>query len=280
MSKSTCILKPIFFLAGVVMLVGALGLWLLTPAPMMSPTMTQMETAHFVFYFEPAKKAGVAEMARLLEESYGEVTQALQYHPPAKTSVIVYSTQREFQRAARGRILDYVNLEWFIGDNRDDTVLIVSPDIPNRMHDARAIGQTAVHEFVHVLEDAINPALPLYIHEGIALYLAGQRMQYPLNQPLTKLPDADTVFNTRKSFYTSYVFGNNDGYHHAYLLVEYIIHEYGQDKLPQLVRDPLRLEQTLGQDALTVYAGWIEYLKRNYVREDNTVSDWNELWMS
>lgn len=55
---------------------------------------------------------------------------------------MIYSTQREFQRAARGRILDYIAAEWFVGDNRDGAVLMVSPNRVNLVESiVQAYGQ-------------------------------------------------------------------------------------------------------------------------------------------
>ena len=247
-------------------LIGAAA-WFLTPEPLIRSGMVASETEHFVFHALPQTAAAVDEVAPIMEKYYKRVTDVLQYQPHTKISVVIYASQRDFHRSARGRILDFIDAAWFVGDNRNDSVLMVSPQVVNPVHKAEAIVQVSVHEFVHVIEDRINPNLPLYLHEGIALYLADQPMRFPITQPLSDLPDADTLFQRRKNAITSLTFGNNGGYHLAYLLVEYWVGEYGEESLPALLRNPTHLEDVAGKDYKAVYADRVDYIQHNYSAE-------------
>lgn len=248
----------------IIALLSATGVWLLTPAALIRPGMVTTVSEYFVFYSSPQTSSSVDEVAPVLERYYQRVTEALQHHPQTKITVVIYGSQRDFHHAARGRILDFIDATWFVGDNRNDSVLMLSPQVANPVHDAEAITQVAVHEFVHVIEDRINPDLPIYLHEGIALYLADQQMRYPISQPVNDLPDADTLFHTQKNALTSLIFGNNGGYHLAYLLVEYWVGEYGEEILPAIVRNPTQLETVLGKSEGELYVGWLAYIEQNY----------------
>ena len=47
------------------------------------------------------------------------------------------------------------------------------------------------------------------------------------------------------------------------MLIEYVVKQYGLDKLPALVRDPNHIEQVLGQDEQKLHAGWVAHIAKN-----------------
>ncbi len=257
--------KVLLGIVGTITLVGvAVGFWLVTPEEMIKPDMVRSEATDFVYYYEPQDQANMEKVARALEQNYARIAKALDWQAPTKTTVVVYSNQQEFQHAARGRITDYLGAGWFVGDNRTNAVLITSPGKPNKSNDSNSIVQAAVHEYVHMIEDNINKDLPLYWHEGIAMYLAGQQANRGLKTPTAALPNAAAVFQTSTNLLTSLEFGNNGGYDLSYILIEYVVKEFGVDKLSAIVRDPNHPEQVLGKDYQAIHAGWVAYIDKNY----------------
>lgn len=255
--------KIMMSVIGALILIGvALALWLLTPEEMIKPDMVRQEQSSFIYYYEPQDQANAEKLMQVLNQNHERIAQALGWNPPTKTTVVMYSDQREFQRAARGRISDYMDADWFIGDNRADAVLIMSPGIPNRANGPDEIVQAAAHEYVHLVEDNINKDLPIYWHEGIAMYLAGQKVKGRIYT--NDLPDANKVFKTSLNMWTSLEFGNTGGYDLSYTLVEYVAQEFGVDKLAAIVREPNHLEQALGKNYDALYEGWVAYLAENY----------------
>ncbi len=257
------VFKIVLGVLGALVLIGvALAFWLLTPEEMIKPDMVRQEQPSFIYFYEPQDRTSAEKLMRVLDQNHGRITQALGWNPPTKTTVVMYSDQREFQHAARGRIVDYMGADWFIGDNRNDAVLIMSPGIPNRANGPDEVVQAAAHEFVHMVEDNINKDLPIYWHEGIAMYLAGQKANGRINT--NSLPDANKVFKTGLNMWTSLEFGNGDGYQLSYTLVEYVVQEFGVDKLAAIARDPHHPEQVLGKTFDALYAGWVAHLAKNY----------------
>jgi RNA polymerase sigma-70 factor (ECF subfamily) len=252
-------------IVGVLIMVGAgIALWLFTPEAMIKPNMVRFESAEFVYYYEPQDQSNMEKIARVLDQNHTRITQALGWNPPTKTTVVVYANQKEFQRAARGRVVDLVDVGWFIGDNRSNAVLITTPAAANRFNDANSIIQAAAHEYVHIIEDNINKDLPLYWHEGIAMYLAGQKQNRKITTAVSALPNANALLNTRTNMLTSLEFGNSGGYQLSYLLVEYVVQEFGIESLAAIVRNPSHPEQVFGKDYQTLYAGWLAHIDRNY----------------
>jgi hypothetical protein len=255
--------KIVLSVLGILVLTGiVLAIWLLMPEEMIKPDMVRQEQSSFVYYYEPQDRANAEKLMRVLDQDHAHITQTLDWHPSTKTTVVMYSEQSEFQRAARGRISDYLGADWFIGDNRADAVLIMSPGIPNRTNGPDEIVQAAAHEYVHMVEDNINKDLPIYWHEGIAMYLAGQKVKGRIYT--NGLPDANKVFKTGLNMWTSLEFGNTGGYQLSYTLVEYVAQEFGSDKLAAIVRDPSRPEQVFGKSYDALYDGWVAYLAKNY----------------
>lgn len=256
------LLKIVLGVLGVLVLLGiGLGFYLLTPEEMIKPGMVRSESASFIYYYMPQDQANMEKMAQALDQNHVHIAQALGWNPPTKTTVVIYPNQKEFQHAARGRVADYLDAGWFVGDNRSNAVLITSPAAANRYNDASSIIQAAAHEYVHMIEDNINKDLPLYWHEGLAMYLAGQKMD---GKVYGTLPDADKVFKTSTNSFTSLEFGNGNGYQLSYLLVEYVAKEFGVDKFAAIVRDPNHPEQVLGKDYAALHAGWLAYVDKNY----------------
>ncbi len=257
------LIKVVLTVLGALILIGVvLAFWLLTPEEMIKPDMVRQEQPSFIYYYEPQERANSEKLMQVLDQNHVRITQALGWNPSTQTTVVIYSDQREFQRAARGRITDYLGADWFIGDNRNDAVLIMSPAIPNRANGPNEIVQAAAHEYVHMIEDNINKDLPIYWHEGIAMYLTGQKVRGRIN--MNGLPDANKVFKTGLNMWTSLEFGNSGGYELSYTLAEYVAQEFGADKFAAIVRDPNHPEQVLGKTYDALYEGWLAHLAKNY----------------
>jgi len=113
--------------------------------------------------------------------------------------------------------------DWMVGHIADGAIHIVSPTNPGPMHDFDSILKVAVHEFVHIAAEILNPTMDRpFIVEGLAMYLAGQNENVDLAArymlSASSIPDVATIL------------GHDWGigiYEVGYAFIEFIVAEFG-----------------------------------------------------
>lgn len=124
---------------------------------------------------------------------------------------------------------------WMVALSKPDKIYIFSPKAVNdhSSHGKSGLGKTIVHELVHMFNDRINKNLPLWLDEGMALYLADQKKEqdfskenwnYFLKHHLSSRDDVDD-------------FAAHEGYKISYKLVKRILERHGKDKLMSILKE-------------------------------------------
>ncbi len=218
----------------------------------------------FAVYFEPQDEKAAKDIIMTLETKLDSVQRSLRYEKTGKTEIYIYPEQSVFHKKKYGLLGSMFAPEWYVGDHIKDKVIMTSPLSKGLVHSYESMLKIAVHEYVHTVNYQINPKLPLWINEGIAMYLAGQRQTTDLS--LTDIPSPDEIA-TRNPL----TFAAIGGYELAYTYIEFFDQFFGRDKLGQLVRQPDDFEKLLGYCQEEVYYMWVSYLEHSYFHPEEVL---------
>jgi hypothetical protein len=220
------------------------------------------ETEHFQFYCVQSDAECLEDLAEALEENYSNITTDLKVDLDFKVKVHVYKDIDTFHKYT-GRT---DAPDWVVGTAYGNGIEMVSPLNPGGTHNYDSLIKVVVHEFTHVLINNITSSgimVPLWLHEGVATYEAKQTDQlYELGKWVkrNKIPSLDTLES-----YSSYdTMSENKLYPFSYTIVEYIIDEYGIEKLNDFIRSPSEYSDAFGVNKNEFEQAWKEYLKEKY----------------
>lgn len=142
-----------------------------------SPDMQAKEGQYAIVYYQKGDEKGAQEVFDLLESKAKEIREKLEFSEPVKTKMYIYKSQSTFQMKKAGLITLFFAPKWYIGDNKGDTALMVSPYTKVAVHDHDSILSAAPHEMIHTINYLINPKLSYWIDNGVAGYLSNQKPQ-------------------------------------------------------------------------------------------------------
>jgi len=117
--------------------------------------------------------------------------------------------------------------------------------------------QIAVHEFVHLALDEINPDLPDWLDEGTAVYLGPHAIYDQACQiafPFDNLPRLNDLVESYQSIPAADLY--------AFTLVRFMVERDGIEKLNQLLRSPARIAAYLENDAHGFDKEWRSFLRK------------------
>ncbi len=201
------------------------------------------EAAKDVFSAAESRAAGIAERLGLAE---GE-----------QINIYIYDKQSTMQTKKYGLIGPLLGLNWYIGDNRGTNVILTSPQNPGAEHTYQTVKDAALHEMVHAFNSILNPQMPLWINEGLALYLSNGDPYDPTTFGSFYVPTFPDI-QTRNPIR----FNEINGYMLAHTYIEYIESEYGWERVLTLARTG-DYEEALARSAEEIYDEWVIFLK-NY----------------
>ncbi len=138
-----------------------------------TPGMNGLKGQYVTVYYEQEKEAAL-DIFLLAEKESDRIAQALGFTTSQDVCIYVYDRQSVFQTKKYGWIGLLLNLDWYIGDNRQTNVLVTSPANPGTVHGYDGTKEVAIHEMVHAYNSIINKRMPLWINEGLALYLTDE----------------------------------------------------------------------------------------------------------
>jgi hypothetical protein len=140
------------------------------------------------------------------------------------------------------------------------TIQIVSPANPAPHKISYEDGVLiAVHEFVHLALDEINPALPAWLDEGTAVYLRPHEPYTTVCQfafPFEMIPSFRQLAEAYGDLSAPDLF--------AYTAVDFIVHEYDMDKLNRLLRAPEDGEKILRVSSAVFEDRWHRFMHAHY----------------
>ena len=167
--------------------------------------------------------------------------------------MVVYENVDKFQHAYLGVFLSWFYDDSAVGAAYQDLVLLTSLENPGTQHTYADILEIAVHEHVHTRVFQFNEFPNIWLDEGVATYLAGQRSQLPVSVPtFTEFQEQDMGF-----------FWENDGYAVSYYYVEFLIQEFGSEAVVSLIQTN-DYQGTFGESESDVYYRWLDYLESEY----------------
>jgi hypothetical protein len=245
--------KPIRYLFIILVVVGILFLGFKKNIRL--DNMQVHETEHFTVYYEALGQETVNDIAERLETSYPAIRDFFGLGQDQKGRIVVYASVGRFQRAYLGLFLSLLYGDWAAGAAYRDLVLITSPENPGTQHTYEDILDIVVHEYVHTLVYGQNEMPDIWLDEGLATFLAGQKSELPPTIPAFEAMQKKGMA----------AFLENDGYAFSYVYVEYLVGEYGNERVVSLARTN-DYEETFGKTALDVYNEWVLYLKAEYYR--------------
>ncbi len=146
----------------------------------------------------------------------------------------------------------------YSGDGR---IQMVSPRNPTALLEGDYSQRVliAVHEYVHLVNNDINPNMPLWLNEGVAVFVGPHDLYTYVCQnmfPFEQIPSFREMEKSYESVSAADLF--------TYALVDFVAHEYGQEKLNLLIRDPDKFEDILGDTRSAFEQQWREYMNLHY----------------
>ncbi len=233
--------------------------------------MTQKDTSeHFSYVFNnQIDSRTVKEIAQALENNYSRIGKDLKTVPAKPIEVFLYSNRWDYARETG---------QWTAsGDIRGPAQLHFLP----KGRAVKDYKKTAVHEFAHavtfkLLIDHLPPpadeqkleqkfaSLPVWLWEGVACYEAGE-FEHPRAMPYFSGERTLTLkeLNSRKG---------EKIYRVGYLLIEYVLHQYGQDKLIELLTRDGDLSSVLQVSEDEFERGWYEFVQDKYLKPAKSLS--------
>jgi hypothetical protein len=226
---------------------------------MKNPGMNTLEGEYITVYYEKEETAA-RDVFSLTESESGRIAKKLGFTSPQDIKLYIYDKQSTMQMRKYGLVVLFLNLDWYIGDNRGTNVLLTSPANPGNAHDYDEVKTASVHEMAHAYNSLLNPRMPLWMNEGIAGYLAGQKPREDLYDTAYFVPDIEQTHTN-----SPLEFSDVGGYDFAYTYVEYIDEAFGWDSLLTYTKAG-DFSIAFGMDEQRVYDGWVGFLKENYTR--------------
>lgn len=234
-----------------------------TAAPVTNPVeqdriVQQLESEHFIFYSKEKDKECIEALASTLSDSYARISEDLGVTLSKKVNIYVYSDLDTFHSAINQPDAP----DWVVGIALPGTTTIkmVNPlNVDSHSYDSML--KVMVHEFTHIVTMNINPkvySLPLWLSEGIAMFEAGQTEG--VNEWISTAKASDKFPTLKELESGSYTFGNIGGYQFSYSIIEYMVKNYGYDKVIALIKSPTEFEEIFGLSKEAFQKEWIEYL--------------------
>ncbi|MFH1583301.1 MAG: hypothetical protein ABIB72_03210 [Candidatus Falkowbacteria bacterium] len=146
---------------------------------------------------------------------------------------------------------------WLVGLFRKNKIYLFSPIAIEKFspHKKTYIKKLITHELCHLFNHAINPLLPLWLNEGIALVIADQKKD-------SLIPKSDWLFfkkslTNKKMHFKE--FSEHSGYKISYALTSHLLDKLGRDGLFRLVKFASKKNKPYAK-ALNLSASYIDSL--------------------
>jgi len=227
----------------------------------------EKESRHFNFYSTEGDVKVLDSLAMTLENNYSRITNRLRINIDKKANVKVYPNVKAYHAAINQPDAP----DWSVGAWNGHSLVMVSPLNPGTVHTYESLMQVIVHEFVHMavyyaVGDSGMAALPQWLNEGYAQFEAGQIndrvRKYVKACMLEKAPPTWTGLENASPM----EFGNMNGYAYSATIVEFLIANYGIDKLILMIREPHNIEGIYGFSKDVLEEQWIQYLNAYQVK--------------
>lgn len=227
---------------------------------------------HFILWFTETDRDAVDMILQSAEASYGPVTERLGYKPPTERIPMILYPGRDELRQAFG----WKNGESAMGVYWSGTIRLLSPNVwidEEKPEIRRQIFQhlnPIAHELTHYTLDYLaNGNYPRWFTEGLAQYVEYTMIGYLWVEPTSSLKQ--TLYSMEALDDQFDQLDNQPlAYRQSYLLVEYLVRQYGEENLEALISQlkegkpfPLAFRSIYGKSEAELYIDWHQWIRHN-----------------
>lgn len=224
------------------------------------------ETEHFKFFAAKGAEDAVPLLAKELEANYDRITTDLQVDTTEKFPVYIFADIDTFHQASGQRGASATH----VGTIQGIDMWLVSPLNTGGALDTQEVLIAGVHEFTHALVNYINGSMeennyqiPIWLNEGLAGYEA-QQMIPDWRARMTQLVAENKIPSIASDLTPPDRWAQVKGFPYSITLVEYMVEEFGFDKIIAIIKTPSEVESILGVTTSELDAAWREYLRETY----------------
>ena len=221
----------------------------------------QEEDKYFKYYSNENDSKTIKDLSEVLNTNYNNITDHFNTKLETKIEIIIYPNIEDFHKS----ISKVEASDGIVGVAYDNTIKMVSPLNPGSIHNKESLLKVIVHEFVHIVTFNINNQkennIPTWFMEGISVYEANQITDYEkkaIKENLSQNIDI-TIDDINDNFYN-----NQFSYLYSGSIVDFIVNEFGYEKLIQVIKYPNDIENILDLSIEELKNNWINYVEKNY----------------
>jgi hypothetical protein len=210
----------------------------------------------FTIYGVEGDQQAIQDVGDALQEQAPQINRVLDYDYRDPIMVEIFPDQDSLDHYGMNP-----EMQGYYAYSGDRRIQMVSPRNPTTQVEVDYSQRVliAVHEYIHLVNNAINPNMPPWLNEGIAVYMGPHDLYAYVCQnlfPFEQIPSLTEMEQSYDSVSAADLF--------AYALVDFIAREYGQEKLNLLMRNPDKFEDILGDRRSEFEQRWREYMNLHY----------------
>jgi hypothetical protein len=214
-------------------------------------------TDHFNIQYNTINSECIDDISKTIENEYKNICKQLNYDYNKKTLIKIYPNMQELLLDN-----DYYGDVAGVAIMERDEIIMVSPLASGFDYNNQT--KVVVHEFIHKVEQNINNRMPAWLNEGIAYYFARQNDVIDDDGFIQNIENGIIpVFENHGDTLQS-LFNIEYWIPYVYSVIDFIIKEYGYDKLNQFIRNPYPIEDIFGISDSEFWDEWKSFLQNNY----------------
>ena len=207
-----------------------------------------------------AEDQAAQDILAALQANSKEVCNDLQTACQFSVAIEIYPDQASFDEHVMNP-----DMRGFYAISGSNTIQMVSPSNPAPHEISYEDGVlVAVHEFVHLALDEVNPQMPTWLDEGTAIYLGpheAYRIVCQQKFPFEMTPSFPQLETAYDSVAAADLF--------AYSAVDFVVHRFGLEKLNRLLRQPENMRAILGISPTVFEERWHEFISHEYQSQES-----------
>lgn len=202
----------------------------------------------------------VEDVADALQVNAPQITQTLEFDYQEPVRVELFPNQDSLDQF--GMNPEMIGFYAYSGEHR---IQMVSPrNAPLTGYDPGYSQRVliAVHEFVHLVNNAINEDMPDWLNEGAAIYVGPHDIYAYVCQhqfPFDQIPSLTDLEERYEAVRAADLF--------AYSVIDFIAADYGLEAVNALLRRPDALEEVVGLTRAEFEQQWRIYMNAHYANQ-------------
>lgn len=212
------------------------------------------ETEHFLLYCSEKDKPLLEDLSKALESGFNKVTKDLDCTLEVKTIVKIYPDIDTFHKAIGKPDAPW----WYVGEGSEGVISITS----DMTHVSAP--KVVVHELTHIITNSNFGRLPEWLFQGIAMYEGKETPISSIESAVRAGVSSQNIPSLKELDIDYWSFADKGGYEYSYVAVEFIINDFGYDKLNKFLRSPYNFKELFGLTEDEFNSKWVEYLKEKY----------------